>query len=173
MIALVTKLVPFRDWLYGGLAVAAVIFWFHHDHVEQLKGAQAVQTAVAAANAKADAAAKANIAALTKQYQDQATQIQVSYEKQLADASAQHDSDVQRLQQLEANSRGAPHTDVGSAPALSTPTPSGPVSAPDVGSVPADLYVRADVALGLADALRLDDAQLQACWAERDTLTGK
>jgi hypothetical protein len=163
---LLAKLIPFRDWLYAGIAVAAVIFWFHHDHVEQVKGAAAVSAAVQTATAKAEHAAQLRINDLDQQYAATAAKVKDDYEKQLADASNQHDADLKRLRE-----RAAGHSSVNAAvEGASTPaagSAGSAASAEGLGDVPAGL------GLELADALRHDYAELQQCWAERDSLTGK
>lgn len=167
MPALLLKLVPFRDWLYAGIAVAAVIWFLHHDHVERQIGATAVTTAVNAATQKTLIAAKAQLDAQDKQYAGNLAKVSATYETQLSTATAQHGADLQRLREYDAYRHSHPDTNVGGTGTAGSDTDGGAASAGDVGSN------IEGAALGLADALRLDDAQLQLCWTERDSLTGK
>lgn len=166
MIALLAKLVPFRDWLYAGLAVAAVILWFHHDHVQQAKGAAEVRTAVSAATVRLQKDAQLQIEKIDSWYAVNTAKVRDDYEKQLADASNQHDADLRRLRERAAGN-GSGNTQVAGASAPVAGSASGTASTQGLGDVPAGL------GLELADALRHDDAELQQCWAERDSLTGK
>jgi hypothetical protein len=163
MLTILTKLIPFRDWLYAGLAIAATVFWFHHDHVEQVAGAAKVTAAVKEASAKADAKAAAQIAALNDQHATQLAKVKEVYDNAITSAAAQHDADLERLRHITAG------RDNGGHPSLGSPTP----AAPTADSGDHSFASLGAVAAGLADALRQDDAALGACYADRDALTGK
>jgi hypothetical protein len=166
MFATLVKLIPFRDYAYAALAAAAIVFWFHHDAVEQKKGAAHEIAAVQAATAKVQAAAEAQIKQKDSEYASNLAKVTSGYEEELSLDAGQHDADLQRLRDAD-TSHSSAHSAVGSAgPAHAGPAP-GTASAGGLGSVPAD------IALGLADALRHDDAELKECWADRDELTGK
>jgi hypothetical protein len=167
MLALLLKLVPFRDYAYAALAIAAVVFWLHHDHVEQAAGAARVTAAVTAATAKANVAAQATIDKYTSEYSSSALAIKDSYEQRIQANTASHDADLQRLRQLATSSNSAPSKVLGSAASVGASNDTGDGSAKGLGEVPSS------TALELADALRADDSALVACYADRDSLTGK
>lgn len=158
-----TKLLPFRDILYGGIAIAAVIFWVHHNHVEQAKGAARIQRAVAAATVKANAQAAARIKLQTQQTAAVQRQVESTYENALAVAGSQHAADLRRLREYEVRRNSHPHGVLESTPSASAQTHGGSQSFERMGAVSAQL----------AAALREDDAALLQCWTERDSLTGK
>lgn len=161
MFPLIGKIIPYRDILYAGLAVGAVIFWFHHNSVEQAIGAARVQRAVAAATAKADAAAKARIATLTRQTAVAQKQVEVTYENALVVAAHQHAADLRRLHDYEVYRQT--HGVLGRAS-------SAPAQA---AGRPGSFAGLAQVSIQLANALREDDAATEQCWDERAALTGK
>lgn len=162
-IMLITKILPFRDWIYVGIAAAAVVWFLHHDAVERARGAAQVTAAVQVANQKAEKAAAVEIASLNAQHAADVAKVSTVYENALVVASSQHATDLQRLRDyaayrsshsntvLEGTSGSAPQTDAGAE---------GPGR---LGTTAAEL----------ADALRQDDAALMACYRERDSLTGK
>lgn len=166
MPAFLLKLIPLRDWLYAGLAVAAIIFWFHHDHVEQAKGAATVTAAVKAATDKAQAAAAVAITKLNTNHANDVAQIEDHYENTIRDNDAAHAADLQRLRDRAARSS---HTNgvLEGSPGGEATSQAGAGSSESLGSVPAEY------ALELADAVRADDAALDKCYADRDSLTGK
>jgi len=166
MFATLAKLVPFRDYVYAALVAAAIVFWFHHDAVEQKKGAAHEIAAVQAATAKVQAAAEAQIKQNDSEYASNLAKVTSGYEEELSLDAGQHDADLQRLRDADKSHSGA-HPAVGSAGPAHAGSATGTASTGGLGKVPAEL------ALELADALRHDDAQLKACWAERDGLTGK
>jgi|SRR5271165_830651 len=166
MFTTLAKLIPFRDYFYAALAAAALVFWFHHDHVEQQKGAAHEVAAVQAATAKVTAAAVAANKLKDSEYASNLAKVQSGYEEELGLDAGQHDADLQRLRDADQNHRGA-NTAVGRAASPTARPATGAGSTGGLGDVPAKL------ALELADALRHDDAELHACWADRDGLTGK
>ena len=163
------KLLPYRDYAYAALAVAAVSWFLVHDHNERVIGAKREAAAVAAASAKTQAAAAAAVKQLNDTYSVQVKEITDGFQIQLAAAAAQHASDVERLRERASADgdggrsvlRGAAGSQQGKA------TGAGGAGAEGLGDVPGAL------ALELADALRHDDAALTACYADRDALTGK
>lgn len=167
MPAFLLKLIPFRDYAYAAVAVAAVGFWFYHDHIEQQEGAARVTTAVAAATAKANAAAQATIDKYTGEYSSSTLAIEDAYEQRIKANSSAHDLDVQRLQQRASGSGHTSEVLRGAASTGGSASPEGAASPVGLGSV------SAAEALKLVDALRADDSALTACYADRDSLTGK
>lgn len=161
MWALVSKFLPYRDILYGVIAAAAVAFWFYHNHVEQAKGAARVQAAVTLATARAQQAAQARIAALTRENAATQRQVESTYEKALVVATHQRAADVRRLRQYEIYRQT--HRMLGGAASPSAQAHGGPEGFSGLASV----------SISLANALREDDAALAECWADRAALTGK
>jgi hypothetical protein len=166
MLTVLLKMIPFRDYVYAALGIAAVLWYNVHTHNLEVaygkKQVHAVELAVADASQKAQDAAKKLADEKERQYALQATQVEDTYEKQIKSADAQHTRDLERVRQLTAQVHS------NTSPML--PSTGGTAPGPDVGPGRAD-------ALGagaeLADALRRDDAQLTQCWADRDSLTGK
>jgi hypothetical protein len=167
MIALL-KLVPFRDYLYAALAIAAVAFYNIHVHNLEVNYARArvnaVNAAVTDASNKLTIAAKAREDKLAANYADRLKQVNDEHTKQLQADAATHAADLQRLRQLAAafgNSSGS--ATLGGAASPGASADSGGSSLIGLG------YVSAELAAALHDAR--DD--LSACYAERDSLTGK
>lgn len=161
MIWIMTKLLPIRDWIYAGLAVLAVLFWFWHDH-QVAAAAVAHENAALQAQSEADITAAENwIDTLNKQHAADVAKVQGDYEKLIAANSASYAADLQRLRTLTAHSKTS--TVLGSASAATSSPNGGACDISRVGSMAAKL----------ADALRRDDAALVACRAERNLLTGK
>lgn len=158
---LLTKLIPFRDWIYAAIAVAGVVFWFHHDHVEQARGAARVNTAVMAATQRAAAVAHAKIVQLNTQHATEVAKVENTYENALVAASSQHAADLRRLHDYEIYREA--HGVLGGSSSPSAKAPQGAGSVERLEQVSAEL----------ADALRQDDAALNECYADRDSLTGK
>lgn len=163
---LLSKLIPFRDYFYAAVAVAAVIFYNVHVHELEVGYAKqrvaAVEAADKAATDRTLRAAKDAIDAKEKQYTLQLSQVEDTYETQLKSADDQHNADLARVRQLTAASNR------GAGSVLSGSGSSGAEAA--CGALCA-------AALGagaeLAAALRQDDAALTACYDERDKVTGK
>lgn len=166
MPAFLLKLIPLRDWLYAGLAVAVLILWIHHNHVEQAKGAAAVASAVQTATNKANTAAQAKIDKLTADHADDVAQIEDRYENTIRDNDTTHAADLQRLRDRAARDSSTNQVLDSSISGEAT-SQAGAGGTESLGSVPAER------ALDLADALRADDAALDKCYADRDSLTGK
>lgn len=166
MYAALLKLIPFRDYLYAALAVAAVIWFLHHDHLERDIGAAKVVASVQAATRKAEQAAQKRIDKLNVDHANDVAQIEDRYENTIHDNDVAHAADLQRLHER-SHSDSSPGKLLGSASGGETSTQAGASSAEGLGGVPAT------IALRLADALRADDAALDKCYADRDSLTGK
>jgi hypothetical protein len=166
MPALLLKLIPFRDYVYAALAIAALIFGVHEYRAIEAKGAAHEIAAVQAASVKAQAAAKAANDKLTADYSAALVTVGENYAKAIQDNDTAHSADLKRLQQRAAGGDRADAA-VGSASPATATAGGGNQGAAGLGKVPADL------ALELADALRQDDAALQQCYADRDSLTGK
>ena len=166
MIPFLAKLVPFRDYFYAAIVVAAVIWYNVHVHGLITADEHKRDAAVAEESVKVQTAALAREAQdiadyttrLKKANDDYATRIQ-------ADGTA-HAADIARLRQLAAGQSGGSAA-LHSAP--STGTADGPIGTSDgaLGYVPAELGAE------LADALRATAAQRDLCYADRDSLTGK
>ena len=170
MPAFLLKLMPFRDWGYVALAAAAVVYYNVHVH-NLIVDAQKRQIAAVAA-ATIAVQQKAHDAAVKMQadYEARLAAAERKYEDQVAAATAAHDADMRRLQQYAAAYRDADRALHGAAgSAGESGTAEGTGGAGGVGELPRGLAV----SLGLADALRADDALLEACRADRDSLTGK
>jgi hypothetical protein len=175
MLAILLKLIPFRDYAYGALALSAVIWYNVHVHnLEVVYAAQkvnAVTTAVAAATKQDELKAAAQIAALTKQHANDVAQVESKYESQIKQNTADHAADLSRLRQRAAQSGGSGNSNV----VLDSAGGSGQTDAAaggnqgtlGLGSVPGGL------SLEIVDALRADDAALTKCWTDRDDLVGK
>lgn len=166
MLTALLKLVPFRDYAYAALALAAVVWFLHHDHVERGIGAARVTAAVTAATAKANAVAQDKIDKLNAAHADDVAQIEDRYENTIRANDASNAADLQRLRERAARNASSNQV-LGSASAGEATGEAGTSSSDGLGSVPADL------ALKLATALRADDASLDKCYADRDGLTGK
>lgn len=170
MPAWILKLMPWRDWAYLGAAVAAIVFYNVHVHNLVVAGQKAQVVAIAAASAKVQAAADAEMARVTADYHDKLIATEKTYAQNILDNGAAHAADLKRLQQLANSYRDANkalHSALGSEGKPDTGGGAG--SAEGVGQ----LSEFASVSLGLADALRGDDALLTTCRADRDALTGK
>lgn len=155
------KKIPSKDLLYCAIIIAAGSgFWWYTVH-ERHVGAAKNMAAVQAASKKADTVAQKKIAQLTAQHTEDVSNIEDHYETLIKSADAQHDSDLERLHNAARGSTTDSHVE----------SSSGSQSA-------ADLWRQRFVSVGdvseqLATALRKDDAALKACYAERDSLTGK
>jgi hypothetical protein len=147
-------LVPLRDWFYGAIAAAAVIFALDLHH--KLEVANTIRTESAAAAA----AAKKTITDNTAAYSAALSTIEAQYAKDTAAASQQHNADLARLRARAAGQTGPVLPGASGTPAAG---PAGDEGFSGLGSV----------ALRLVDALRADDAALNACYADRSALTGK
>jgi len=155
------KLIPAKDWLYIAIIVAIIgLFGWYTVHERRI-GAQHEIVAIQKASKKATDAANKRIQDLTDQHAADVAVIEGNYESLLKDADTAHTSDLQRLRNADAYRKANPM--LGSSPGGSAQTNNG-----------SDSFERLErVSSGLADALRQDDAALSACYAERDSLTGK
>ena len=160
MFAILSKLIPVRDYFYAAAVVAAVVWYNIHVHNLEVGYAKQKTDAIVAAVSQAQSAAKKIADQKEKQYAIARAQVEEQHAKDIQAADATHAADLERVRQLTAKIRS------GSVPS----GPSGPGTGADAGAISA-------AALGsaaeLADALRHDDASLQQCWGERDALTGK
>ena len=167
MVAVLLKLVPFRDYVYAALAIGAVVFYNAHVHKLEAAAVAHEVAAVQAAGAKVMAAANAQIASINQQHAADVAKVQATYEQQISAASAQHDADLRRLRVGAAGGQHGGGPVLGSSSSASSSAGGGDGGAVGLATVPGEL------ALKLADALRQDDAALQACYTDRDNLTGK
>lgn len=167
MIALLTKLVPLRDWAYAAAAIGAVIWYNVHVHDLEVSYAQkqvaAVYAAVKAATDKAQSEAQKTIDTLNAQYSARYAALEKTYDEQTTADAATHASDLQRLRDIAAAGNSNPGAVLPGAGGTSSPDDSGRSSLVGLG------YVSAELAAALHDAR--DD--LGKCYAERDSLTGK
>ena len=161
MTSILDVLSPVRDYIYAGLAVAAVAGWFYHDHVIATRAVEHEMVAVKAASDKAEQDAVARITALNNQHIDELAKVKEIYDKAMVDAAHQRDADLQRLRDADAYRRAHPVLD----------SPAGPGASAPAGS--SSLTELEQISAGLADALRRDDAEAIKCFADRDALTGK
>lgn len=163
-----------KYWKYA-VAVAAVValVTFYNVHVDGLEKSYAaakvaaVDAAYKKGSTEATAAAAAEIARKDKEHAAETASIKDTYENRIKQNDANHAADAQRLRQLAAESDRRANALLAGAGSVGTSADSGNAGAGGLGSVPAQL------GLELADALRQDDAALSACYAERDSLTGK
>jgi hypothetical protein len=155
------KLIPLKDWLYIAAIVAIISLFVGYTMHERHVGAVHELAAVTKAGAKAEAAVEAKIKTLTDQHAATVADIEDKYEGLLKDADNQHGSDLQRLR--DADTYRKTHSLL----------PSAGSSAAQADSGGAGLTGLESVSAKLADAVRRDDAALNACYADRDDLTGK
>lgn len=162
------SLIPFKDWVYGGIIAALIAGGIYYTHHERVVGAAHEVAALKASSDKLNAQADAKVAQLTAQHSQEVTSIQETLNAQLKTASTLHASDVQRLREYDSYRHSNPS--VGSAAAGSDADQSGTKGAE--GS--ADIFDQLEsVALDLATADREGSAALNACIADRNALTGK
>jgi hypothetical protein len=147
-------LVPLRDWFYGAIAAAAVIFALDLHHKLE------VANQIRAESAAALATAQKTIATNTADYKAAVSTVEAQYAKDMSAASQQHNADLARLRARAAGKAGPV---LPGAPGTPAAGPQGDSSFGGLG----------ELALNLADALRADDAALIACYADRNALTGK
>jgi hypothetical protein len=171
MIAALLKLVPFRDYAYAALGIAAVVWYNVHVHGLEVgyaaKQVTAVNAAYADASAKALSAAKKLLDAKDAQHAQDVAQIQEKANEDAKNSAAAHAADLQRLRQLAAQGNRQPNAVLPSAGGGSAPSGQGDTGAEGLGLVPAELGAE------LADALRTTRDQRDLCYADRDALTGK
>jgi hypothetical protein len=171
LLALFSKLIPFRDYAYAAAAIALVIYYNVHVHDLEVHYAAARVTAVEAAYKKgsdeAVAVAKKQIADKDKEHANDLAQVEENYEKLIQANDAAHNADAARLRQRAADSEQRANALLASAGSASSAAGGGDQGSGGLGTVPAGL------GLELADALRQDDAALNKCYADRDSLTGK
>jgi hypothetical protein len=161
MLAVLSKLIPFRDYVYAAIAIAAIVVY--NVHVDKLEHAAVAheRAAVAAESQKVEASAQARLAAQTKDYTDREAVTEANYEHTIQADDAAHAADIARLRQLA--SQGSGGAALPSAASTSTPADSGRSSLVGLG------YVSEELAAALRDAR----SDLGKCYTERDSLTGK
>lgn len=161
------KLIPFRDYLYAAIAIAAVILYNVHvtklEHSYAADKVHAVEAADAAATKKANDAAEANIATLTSHYEANLKKVNEQYAANTQVTAAANAADISRLRQLAASYQ---HDNAVLRSAVSASAPDGrsDTSTGSLGTVPAELGAE------LAGALRAERDALVKCYAERDGL---
>lgn len=155
------KLLPFRDYLYAAVAIAAVTWYNVHVHNLIRADEHKRDAAVATETARVEAAAQTHIDELTAAYARDRAQRDAEYEKHIQADASTHAADLQRLRQLAAQGSGGPA--LAGSTSTSTPPDTGQPSLIGLG------YVSEELAAALHDARN----DLGACYAERDQLTGK
>lgn len=155
------KLVPFRDYLYAVLAIAAVTYYNVHVHNLIKADEYRQEVAIQKESAKVLANAHKVMDDLSAQHASDTKIIQERADAQHKIDADLHSADLNRLRQLAAQSNRGPA--LGSAAGPTPPSDTGRSSLVGLG------YVSAELAGSLRDAR--DD--LGACYAERDSLTGK
>ncbi len=166
MLALLSKLIPFRDYAYAALAASAVVWYNVHIHNLEVAHDAKQNAAIAAETRKVTDAANAKMAQTVADYEAANEQEEANYAITVKADIDQHNLDVQRLRDATA-AKGDSSAVLGSAPSSAPAASGGDQSLTGLGSVPANL------ALEQADAVRQDDAALAKCYADRDSLTGK
>ena len=170
MPAIFAKLLPFRDWAYAAVLVAAVIFYNVHVHNLIVKAERAQIAAVQAASDKVRAEAHAQKLKDDADYAAAKAATEKMYAENFAAAATADAADLLRLQRLVASYRDANRALQGALGASDKPDPAAGASGPGgLGELPRGLRV----SLGLAEALRADDNLLNECRADRDALSGK
>lgn len=110
----ILSLIPIKDWIYGGLIAAILIFggiaWHRHNVHEQQLGAQRIETAVSAERVRAEQQNAKDNAARKTADDAQVAKDKADYEKRLSDSNALVASLNARLRSLTAasNSGKAP-----------------------------------------------------------------
>ncbi len=161
-----------KDAIYGGLIIALLAGFGWYTYHERAIGAAHQLAAVKRASLKAEKAANEKIAKQTAQYTVQKNKVVISYEQKLNLARAQHSSDRTKLERLlNSNARSCSSNELLRGPS-GAPTAGSPVQEGTQGSSALPRALGSD-ALGLAKAVRVLNASLNACEAERNSLTGK
>lgn len=164
------KVMPWRDWAYAGIAVAAVIFYNVHVHNLVVAGQKQQAVAIAAASEKVRTAADIEKATMTADYTARLAATQEKLDENIKANAAAHAADLAKLQLYADREHSRDAALLGAASSGVQPgSPGGSGSAEGLGQLPEF----AIVSLGLADALRTDDGLLASCRADRDALTGK
>ena len=171
MLAILSKLIPFRDYVYAAIAIAAIIFYNVHVHELNVRYAahqmQAVEAADKDATDRILRAAKDALDAKDAAYKQALANQEVKHAQDIRSRDDAHAADIARLRQLANAGNRNGHAEVGSSTGTSTGTGQSSASAGSLGFVPAELGAE------LADALRTTRDQRDLCYAERDSLTGK
>ncbi len=171
MIAALLKLVPFRDYLYAAIAIAAVVFYNVHvtklEHGYAAKATAAIELADKNATDRTLRAAKDALDAKDASYKQALAAQDVQHAQDIQARATAYAADIARLRQLAAASDRNSNAGVGSPSGTSSGTGSVSGSAEGLGYVPAELGAE------LAGALRATRDQRDLCYAERDSLTGK
>lgn len=156
------KLIPFRDYLYAALAIAGVAYYNIHVHGLIEADRKHEQAALAVQSAKALADARTQIDDLNKKHAAEVAANEAKHESDLKANSDATAAELQRLRDIAARSSSGRPVVV----SATSPSASG-----DSGD---DSLVRLGfVSEELASALRDARTDLGACYADRDSLTGK
>ncbi len=162
------KLVPLKDWVYLSLILVLMGGFVSYTIHERHLGAAHEIAALKKSSDELQAKAAAHVAAVAKSYSTASTSNLETLNAQLKIASAQHDSDAQRLREYDAYRRA--HSTVASAQAGSGVGGQGAGSSSEDDGRFSSLE---QVALGLATAGREVNSVLSACMSDRNALTGK
>jgi hypothetical protein len=163
MLALL-KLLSVKDLFYAGLLIAFGWYTVHERNVEHVKD----MAAIARTTAEANAAADKKIATLTETHATDVAAITGDLNAKLKVAADQHTSDAQRLRDADAYRRSrqnvaSPGAGQGSS---GQGIPSSSASSDELSSLE-------QVALSLADSLKVSSVTLGACITDRNSLVGK
>src|SRR5882762_9140971 len=156
------KLLPFRDYVYAAIAIAAIVFYNVHVHNLEVRYAAkqvaAVKIAVQEASTTLIASAAKEMNIQAARYAANLKRMNETHAKQSQADDAAHAADLQRLRQLAAASNSGGSGSLEGA--------GGPSSSPDPGrsSLIGLGYVSAELAAALHDARN----DLGSCYAERD-----
>lgn len=148
-------LVPTKDWFIGAtFAVLLIMGWHFYDKYQDAMS-------IVAQSKAAEAAANARIETLTTEYNNSVHNIRDIYDERIKAVNDQHTADTVRLRtfgsQIDALLHRAPGTG----------------GEQDTAKWAASIKRLGDVAAELATAVAHDDALLNLCRADRDSLTGK
>lgn len=140
----VLKLVPLRDWLWAGLAVAGIIFYNVHVHNLEVRYAAdkvaAVGAAVTDASDKLVASAAKEMNAQAAAYAANLKKVNETYAQATQASDTAHAADLQRLRQLaSAGNSGSNEPLEGPAGSSSSPD-TGRSSLVGLGYVSEELY---------------------------------
>lgn len=162
------SLIPFKDWVYGGIIVALLIGFGVFVHHERTVGAAHEVAALQKSSQELIAKETAHVALVAKTYAAAAAATQGDLDAKIQAADAQHTSDAQRLREYSAYR--STHPDVASPAGASRNNGAGTSGAGQGEDFVASL---GQSGVALADALRDTSAALSACMKDRNDLTGK
>jgi hypothetical protein len=168
MIAILAKLIPFRDWLYLGAFIALIgAGVYERTHLINEGKAKEI-VSLKKSSDSLNAAADAKVAQLTADHVKEVADLQEKFDEQQRASSLQSASDSDRLREYDAYRRSHPAVQSASSGPAAAGARTGSDSQVDSIAIRME-----EVALGLADADRETLNALQSCMIERDSVTGK